>query len=327
MNPTKGDMFVDKPLTIVSIGQFQNPNNFIARRVFPNIPVTEVSASYQKWDRGSFLRAQMRRRAPGAPTAGARFGTKRGPFYLAEVWGLHKDISDQDRTNSASGDWNLERGTTQFLSQQAMLMQEKEWARNYFTTGKWATDLDGVTSATPSAGQFTQWDQATSNPVATVRRYSTLMLQMTGIRPNKFIIAPFVLDTLMEHPDILDRAAATGRGSADVAMLAELFGVDEVLVPQAVENVGADGAADTVQFIMGNHALLLYAQPSPNLEVPSAGYTFSWTGYLGAGNEGQRIKKIRLEENASDRIEIEQAYDQVLIAPELGIFFETAIAA
>ena len=60
--------------------------------------------------------------------------------------------------------------------------------------------------------------------------------------------------------------------------------------------------------------------------TPSAAYTFSWTGYLGAGNEGNRIKRYRWKIIASDIVEIEMAFDSKLIASELGYFFTTAIA-
>jgi hypothetical protein len=59
--------------------------------------------------------------------------------------------------------------------------------------------------------------------------------------------------------------------------------------------------------------------------MPSAGYTFSWTGYLGASDQGVRVKKFRMEELAADRVEAEMAYEQKMVAPDLGYFFEDAI--
>jgi hypothetical protein len=327
MRPTKGDLYVDRPLTVASIRRINDDTTYIAGRVFPNVPVEVPAASFQRWERGSFLRSQMRVRAPGAETVGARFGTERGPFYSVRVWGLHKDNDDQTMAVGAASDWDLAKATVEFLTQQGLLLREREWARNFFIPGVWGTDLTGVTSTTPSAGQFTQWDNAASDPIKVVRRYRTLMLQMTGYTPNTLVVGPWVLDALMEHPDIMDRAVATGAASVDEALLAALFGVQQVVVPQAVENVSVDGVTEDIQFIMGNHALLCYAAPVANLASPSAGYTLSWTGYVGAGNNGQRIKRFRIEERASDRIEIEMAFDQQVLAPELGIFFGDAIGA
>ncbi len=60
--------------------------------------------------------------------------------------------------------------------------------------------------------------------------------------------------------------------------------------------------------------------------VPSGGYTFSWTGYTGAGPLGQRISRFRIEQIRSDRVEIEQAYDMKQVSAEVGVFFTTIIA-
>ena len=68
------------------------------------------------------------------------------------------------------------------------------------------------------------------------------------------------------------------------------------------------------------------AAPRPSLMHPSAGYTFSWTGYLGASQEGLRIMRFRVQEKRSDRVEGEMAYDQKVVAPDLGVFFPNVIS-
>jgi hypothetical protein len=55
--------------------------------------------------------------------------------------------------------------------------------------------------------------------------------------------------------------------------------------------------------------------------TPSAGYTFTWNGYLGASETGSRIKVIRADLLESDRVEIDMAYDQKLVSADLGYFF------
>jgi hypothetical protein len=60
--------------------------------------------------------------------------------------------------------------------------------------------------------------------------------------------------------------------------------------------------------------------------TPTAGYTFSWNGYLGAGAEGNRIKRFRIERLESDRVEIQMAFDLKLVAADLGYFFTSIIA-
>jgi hypothetical protein len=59
---------------------------------------------------------------------------------------------------------------------------------------------------------------------------------------------------------------------------------------------------------------------------PSAGYTFTWNGYLGGNNKGVRIKNFRMEHIASDRIEGEMTYDMKVVAKDLGVFWSSVVA-
>jgi hypothetical protein len=60
--------------------------------------------------------------------------------------------------------------------------------------------------------------------------------------------------------------------------------------------------------------------------TPTAGYTFSWTGLLGAGAEGNRIRSFRLEAIRSDRVEIDMSFDMKLVSGDLGGFFNGIVA-
>jgi hypothetical protein len=73
-------------------------------------------------------------------------------------------------------------------------------------------------------------------------------------------------------------------------------------------------------------ALLAYAPASPSLMTPSAGYTFTWNGYLGGNSEGIKIKRFRMEHIASDRVEAEMTYDMKVVCPDMGVFVKDAVA-
>jgi len=94
----------------------------------------------------------------------------------------------------------------------------------------------------------------------------------------------------------------------------------------AVENTASEGATDVNAFIGGKSAALVYAAPSPGLMVPSAGYTFTWTGWFGAEDVGSRIKTFRMEPEEQLRVEIQNAYDMKQVSLDMGVFFATAVA-
>lgn len=327
IQPSRSDVHVNRPLTNISIAYLQRADAFIADRVFPNVSVAKQSDRYFTYDRGEFNRDEMQMRAPGTESAGGTYKIDNTPSYYANVYGFHRDIDDQIRAN-ADDPLNPDREATEFLTHKALIKRETTWATSFFNTSIWGTDITGVSSS-PGSGQVLQWNDGTSNPIEDIRRGKRVVQESTGFRPNKLVLGRAVFDALLDHPDIVgrvDRGQTTGTAMVMRQNLASLFELDEILVMDAIQNTAKEGAAASHSFIGGKKALLCYAAPAPGIMTPSAGYTFSWTGYLGAGAQGQRISRFRMDHLKADRVEIEMAYTQKLIAAELGYFFNTIVA-
>lgn len=330
MNPTQGDVHVNQPLTNISIAYIQDASQFIADRVFPNIPVSKQSDRYYTYDRGYFNRDDMEIRAPGTESAGSEYTVDNTPTYFCPVYAFHHDIPDQRRANADSV-LAPDREATLLCTGKALIKREKTWVSKYFAGGIWTSDVDGVSTGENNTTTFRQWNDANSTPIEDVRQAKTAVLQRTGFEPNVMVIGRQVFDKLIDHPDIIDRVKygqTAGRGIAqiDLSDLEAVFKIPRILVMNSIENTAKEGQTNSHAFIGGKKCLLAYAAPQPGLMTPSAGYTFSWTGFLGAAAAGQRIKKFRMENIASDRVEIEMAYDQKLVAADLGYFFDTIIA-
>jgi hypothetical protein len=327
-NPTPGDVHVNGPLTNVSIAFIQNEENFIASRVFPNVPVAKQSDLYFTYNQSDFWRNEVELRAPGAETAGSghRLTTD---SYRCDVYAIHRDIDDQVRAN-ADAPINLDREATIWLTQQLLLNKETDFVTNYFATSIWTGgtgggDITGVAAA-PGANEVLQWNDANSTPIEDIREQIVEVAENTGRRPNTLSIGPRVWAALMDHPDILDRIKFTQKGVVTMDLFASLLDLDNVRVGWASRDTAAEGATDVLSFFWGSAALLTYAPPSASLMEPSAGYTFSWTGLLGSGAMGGRIRQFRLERNQSDRTEAEMAYDMAVVGAGLGVFFATVVA-
>ncbi len=326
--PTQSDVHVNRPLTNISVATMQQDTNFVANKVFPIIPVQNQGNSYFTYDNAYWNKDEMQQRADSTETVGNGYAIGTDTYFCLP-YGFHKDIGDQVRAN-ADDPINLDREATMYVSTKALIKREKLFATNYFAGGVWTRDYDGVASA-PTAGQVIQWsDYTNSNPITDVWDAKEYTLQLTGYEPNKLVLGYSVFKTLVNHPDLIDRInqGQTPGGPAMIgeADLARLFKVDQVLVMRGIENTAAEGATASNSFIGGKKALLVYAPPSPGLMTPSGGYIFSWTGYLGAGNQGQRIKRFRMEHLAADRVEIEIAYDMKKVAAGLGAFWDTIVA-
>lgn len=328
MNPTPGDVHVNTPLTNISIAYIQNAANFVASRVFPNIPVAKQSDRYYTYDRGEFNRDEMQERAPATESAGGGYNVDNTPTYYCPRYSFHRDIPDEMRAN-ADAVLNPDREATLYVTQKAMIKKEKLFVAGYLKSGIWTNDWAGVASA-PSGSQVVQWNSSSSTPIENVRMARRTVLQSTGFEPNKLVLGRAVYDALLDHPEIIDRIKyGQTPGSAaqvNIQTLAALFEVEQILVMNAIENTAKEGQTPVHQFIGGKTALLAYAAPEPGLMTPSAGYTFSWTGLLGAGADGNRIRSFRLEQIGSDRVEIDMSWATKLVGADLGFFFNTIVA-
>lgn len=337
MNPTASDVHVNKPLTDISIAYMQDPAGFVADRIFPNLPVKKQSDLYFMYDRSDFWRNQYRKRAPSTESAGGGWKVSTTP-YFADVWALHKDIDWAVRDNQ-DDPINMDRDATIWLAGQALIAREVTWAAKYFTTGVWkgvtgaAQDITGVASS-PGANQVLQWNSASSTPVADVKAYSNTIHLLTGLRPNKLVVGRQVWTILSEHPDIIDRISGTSSSSKPSIVtkqaVAALMELDSIEVMDAIQATSAENpvfeTSMTTAYIAGKKALLVYANPNPSIMSASAGYTFSWTGHINAGPQGQQISTFPMRAIKSDRVEGEMAYDQKLVCADCGVFFNSIVA-
>jgi hypothetical protein len=322
-SPTTQDVHVDVLLTQISVAWIQAQTNYVADSAFPIVAVDKQSNRYLTYNKGDWFRSEVQARGISAESVGGGWDIDNTPTYYAMVYAIHKDIDDQIRANA---DMDIDRDATEWVTQQLLLKKDIQWAQNFFVPAVWTGALAGVAAA-PTAGQFIQWDLANSHPINDIMGAVITMSELTGLRPNKLVLGPHAYNVVRNHVDVLDRIKYTQRGFVTTDLLAALFDVGEVLVPFVVQNTAQKGAADTMQFLYGRSALLLYTVDAPSLLKATAGYTFAWDGYAGAGAFGNRISRFRADLLRSDRVEGEMAYDMRVIAPDCGTFFATCVSA
>lgn len=320
--PTKSQAHIDKALTNISVAYMQDENSFIADKVFPRIPVKKQSDVYFVYNKGDFFRDEARVRAGASESVGGDYGVEAADPYYCRVHAFHKDVTEQDRANY---DEPLDADTdaTDFVTQKMLIRREMEWARKFFRPGVWTTEVTGVAS-NPQAGEALKFSDPMSDPIRVITNQSIDMASKTGFRPNTLVLSPRVFYALKNHEDILDRIKYTQKGIVTNDLLATLFEVDNVYTAWGVVNTAAQGEADDIDFIMGDHALLCYVNPRPAIKQPSAGYIFTWTGLMGASAYGSRIVRLPMDilGLGTERIEGEVAFDPKVIAQDLGVFFK-----
>ncbi len=311
--PTPSDVHISRTLTNLSIAYQNDPNEFIADKVFPVVPVQFKSDSYWTFDKGDMLRDEAATRAPGTESAGGGFqiGTAN---YSCVVESYHKDIDEQTRANADAG-LSLDNAAVSFVMQKLLLRRERRWSTNYFGTGIWGNDV------TPG----TLWDAA-GKPRKDVDTAKITVKQNTGLTPNTGVITPFVLNALRDNADVRDQFKYVSADSIDLSMLARYFGLDRILLLQAVYATTVQGQTTATSFVGGKHMLVCYTPPAPSLMLPSAGYIFSWAGLTGSQNSGVRMKRIDAPLLGSERIEGDMAYDMKKVAADCGYFLNGVVS-
>jgi len=320
--PTVRNVHVNRPLTNISVALLNDAQDFVADKVFPIVPVSKQSDLYYVYEKDAFMRSDAQKRAPGRESAGTGYELSTDS-YRADVYAVHKDISDQERANSDEP-LDADRDATEFLTHQMLIRREKQFVNDYFTTSIWNGSTTG-TDVTPG----TLWDASGSDPIVDVAAEIIAIKQKTGRRPNTLVVSEPVHMALKNNEAILDRisgGALPGRAAfVTRELLAQAFEVDNYVVASAVENTAAEGATFSGSHIFGKNALLCYSEQNPGLRKPSAGYIFTWTGLLG-GAAGIQISRFRMEHLKSDRVEAEMAWDMKVVSAELGAFFSGCIS-
>lgn len=331
--PDGRSLHINQPLTNISVAYQQaEGQRWVAGQVFPQVPVQRQGDLFWKYRKGDWFRTVAGVRAPATESVGAGWEVETDTYY-APVYAVHKDVDDQTRANVDAA-FNLDRDATLWVTQNLLIKRDKVWVDSFMKTGVWtggtgigggAAGADLTGGATAGANTFVQWDRAGSDPIGDIMTQHIGMARGTGFRPNTLVVGPAVHQALLNNASIIERIKYSQRAIVTEDLLATLFGVDRYIVTWTVQNTGPMGGADNFSFMNNKTALLVYAAPNPGLMQPSGGYIFSWTGFLGAGAFGTRIRRFRMEAIESDRVEGEMAFDMKVVSADVGVFFSGAV--
>ena len=322
--PTQSQVHVDAILTNISVAYMQKAENFIADKVFPVVPVDKQSDKYFTYDKNDWLRDEAQVRADGTESVGSGYNISTASYY-ADVFAIHKDVGDQTRAN-ADAPINVDREAAEFVTHRLLMRREIQFMSDFMTTGVWADDITGV-AASPTTGQTVQWSNyTTSDPINDIEAGKAEILSTTGFEANTLVLGYDVFRQLKNHPDLVDRIKYTSSQTITEDMLARMFDIERVLVSKSIKATNNEGATGAYSFTTGKQALLCHVASAPGLLTPSAGYTFQWTGVSGGLGATIGTSSFRLESLKATRIESELAFDNKVVAADLGYFWTSIVA-
>lgn len=165
-----------------------------------------------------------------------------------------------------------------------------------------------------------EWDDpANAVPIADVKAGRKVIHDAVGIEPNTLIISYStfldlgIVDSIVER--IMYTNPAVQRGDINVALLAQVFGVEQVLVAGSLYNGSKKGQDASLTALWSyEYAMLCVTSKSPMLgEVPCIGRTFLWTG---GSPSNSVIESYRDETVRADVIRVRHDTDEEFISTD-----------
>jgi hypothetical protein len=292
------------------VGYKQSADRFVADRVFPVVPVDKQGFTYYIFTKKFWFQDGMIARAAGGHYARSGYGVETASG-LAQLWGLEHPIADEARSNNQTP-MALEQAGAQWLAQMSLIRRERAWASDFMVGATWANHDNN---------SATDWDDfSAGDPVNDILTARRTVSNNTGMDPNMMVLGYIVHQALVNHPDIIDRVKYVQQATLATVegALAACFGVSNYLVAKASYNTANEGQTFSASAIIDDDCLVCYSAGSAaGIMTASAGYTFAWSGGGGDGS----IRSYREEQTNSDVLQLKEAWDQKVVATDLGYFF------
>ena len=321
---TPSAVHIDQPLSNLTLAYVQEQTNFVADKVFPVVGVQRQSDKYYIYDRANMNRSgDVKKLAPRTEVNRIGMAVSNSAYY-ADVYGIGMDFDEQTIANEDAM-LEIRAAGAQTLINRVLIEREEQFASTFFNAGVWTTDV------TPA----NLWsDYTNSTPISDVTNGSrTMQLTSGGFKPNTLVVGKEVRDILINHPDILARlnGGSTINNPALITdgKLAEIFGVENFFVMEAVKNGAVEGLAEANAFIGGKNALLVHTPRASGLMTPAAGLTFAWNNIPNVNNLGITVESFSDDalkrQQVAEHIQVKMAYDMKVVGADLGYFFSAIV--
>ena len=260
---------------LTQIAQGYQQLDLVGGSLFPTIQVGLRAGNIITFGREDFM-LYGTQRAPGESTKRVSFGYSNGTFALVD-FSLEGQlpIEVQQEAGAQQNGFSIDMASLTINKVQRImaLRLEKAQADLARTLGNYSASNRVTLSG---ASQFS--DLANSDPISVIETAKEAVRASTGKRPNTMVMGPATLSKLRQHTKIIDRTKYTGRDVPTVELLQALFGVDRILVGEAIYSNDAGTAFTDV---WGKDIVLAYTETAglQSMGTPTYGYTYQLQGY------------------------------------------------
>ena len=288
---------------------------FIATKVFPVIDVASQAGVFGTIPVEELLEQRVTRRSPGSGYARGNFNFTTQSYACVEH-GAEEPVDDRQAKMYANY-FDSEVIATQRAFSSILRNAEQRVADVVFNT----TTFTGA-AYTTAVG--TAWSNvASSVPITDVDAALKKVWDNSGMWPNALVVNYKVFRNLRRNAQVIDRIQSAGAGDKakqndiTAGMLAEAFGVEQVLVAGASRNNAKEGqTAAPTQIWSDSFAMVCRIENSKDMAKPCIGRTFHWSE--DGSSIGGTVESYRDETVRGNIIRVRHDVAEVLLNRKMG---------
>jgi hypothetical protein len=308
IGPLQSQMYADEILSGVSIA-YSNAQ-YISDVIFPEVQVPHKTGIYYKYDKQKF-RSVNDIRAPGTRAQVVEYGLTKanyGPLLDHSLdgrieWELEGEAVAPldpafDATDNVTERLNISKEVDAFnqCSNTAVITQN--------------TTLSGTS----------RWDDfANSDPIGDMKTAIDAVKKATLKSAKKLTIVMGyeVYTVLRNHPQIMERIKYSQLGVLTEELLAQVFGVKQVILAEAESNSANPLAADSMAYVWGKNVWVLLVAEKPAPREISFGYTL---------RKGSRtVYRWQDQGSETDYVRVKDYYQQHIMAADAAYYYATVV--
>ncbi len=285
----------------------------IADEVAPRVPVGKEAFKYNVYDLGQNFTIPDTKVGRKSKPNGASFSAKE-ETASTEDFGLDDPIPNSDIENAPDNHDPISQ-STEGLTDLILLDREVRVANMVTDASNYATGYKATLTGADRFSDFTN-----SDPVGAISDALDSMI----MRANQMTLSRLVFSKLSRHPAIVKSYHGTSgdKGIVPAQFIADLFGLDRVLVGEAFVNTSKKGQTPTMARAWGKSIALQYIDPLAN--------TRNRVTHMITAEFGNRISGYEYDRNIGTRggqmNRVAESVKELVVADRGGYLIENAVA-
>lgn len=286
-----------------------NRAGFISTRVFPVLEVASQAGTFGRIPIAQLLQNRDTLRAPGAG-------------YSRQTWKFTTDsYATQEHGAEEAVDDRESRMYADYFDAE-LISAERARSAVMRNGEKRVIDVISTNWTGDTAAAANGWETATGTPIGDVETAVRAVYDNSGLRANAMVISWKKFRDLRNNAEIIDRIKFAGftdprAGAINLAAMAQVFDLDEIIVAGSQENTANQGQAASLSPLWTDtEAFVCRVATTQDIREPCIGRVFHWSE--DGSTVGGTVETYREEGVRGDIARVRHDVDEKLLYQEAG---------